>query len=263
MFPNCDYHTHPQAHSARPYTIDLLQPWIDRCRTKQIQSIAFTDHDRYVDGVDFDVINRLQEKNPDVEILAGIELDNDPFTSAAGLRWVEKNWDQLDFVLGSVHYFHGETEMLDRTGEPGQIEARGPSEAFHQYARELEKLIARGFIDCLAHLDLVKIHGLFPEEYHPISRFRPILEIAQKAGLAIEASTAGWRKMVGEQYPHPLILKTAVELGIPITTASDAHSHVQVGEDYDKLARILRAANVTKIVSFKRHTVNRVFTDVN
>src|SRR5208282_2132152 len=149
MFPNCDYHTHPQAHNLRPYTLDLLQPWIDRCRAKQIQSVAFTDHDRYVDGVDFNVINRLREKNPDVEILAGIELDNDPLTSAAGLRWVEKNWDQLDFVLGSVHYFHGETEMLDRTGDPSQIEARGASEAFNQYTRELEKLISRGFIDCL------------------------------------------------------------------------------------------------------------------
>ena len=45
---------------------------------KDIQSIAFTDHDRYVDGVNFDVIDRLREQNPDIEILAGIELDNDP-----------------------------------------------------------------------------------------------------------------------------------------------------------------------------------------
>jgi len=263
MFPNCDYHTHPQAHNLRPYTLDLLQPWIDRCRAKQIQSVAFTDHDRYVDGVDFNVINRLREKNPDVEILAGIELDNDPLTSAAGLRWVEKNWDQLDFVLGSVHYFHGETEMLDRTGDPSQIEARGASEAFNQYTRELEKLISRGFIDCLAHLDLVKIHGLVPEGYDPVAQFRPILEIAHKSRLAIEASTAGWRKAVGEQYPHPSILKTAVELGIPITTASDAHSHAQVGEDFDKLAGILRSANVTEIVAFSRHKVSRVIEDAS
>ncbi len=257
MLPNCDYHTHPQAHSVRPYTLDLLQPWIDRCREKRIQSIAFTDHDRYVEGVDFDVINRLQEKNPDVEILAGIELDNDPLTSAAGLRWVETNWQKLDFVLGSVHYFDGEIEMLDRSGEPGQVEARGPSEAFDQYVCELEKLVSRGFIDCLAHLDLVKIHGLFPDDYDPVSQFDPILELARKGGLAIEASTAGWRKTVGEQYPHTLILKKAFELGIPITTASDAHSHVQVGEDYARLAEILDAANVTKIVSFKGHKPNR------
>ena len=257
MFPNCDYHTHPQAHSVRPYTLELLRPWIDQCRARHIQSIAFTDHDRYINGVDFDVIERLRDKNPDIEILAGIELDNDPVSSADGLRWVEKNWDRLDFVLGSVHYFNGETEMLDRTGEPGQIEARGPSEAFEQYKSELGKLISRGFIDCLAHLDLVKIHGLFPDRYDPVAQFRSILELAHKAGLAMEASTAGWRKAVDEAYPHPAILRTAVELGIPITTASDAHSYAQVGADFDKLALVLKTANVTEIVSFSHHKINR------
>ena len=74
MFPTCDYHTHPQGHTVRPYTLELLQPWIDQCRAKNIQSIAFTDHDRYVDGVDFGVIDRLREQNPEIEILAGIEL---------------------------------------------------------------------------------------------------------------------------------------------------------------------------------------------
>jgi histidinol-phosphatase (PHP family) len=253
MFPSCDYHTHPQGHNVRPYSIELLQPWIDQCRARQIQSIAFTDHDRYIGGVDFEIIERLREQNPDIEILAGIELDNDPITSTRGLRWVEKNWDRLDYVLGSVHYFTGETEMLDRAGETNQIESRGVSEAFDQYVHELEKIVERGHVDCLAHLDLVKIHGLSPADYDPAPLFRPILEIARKANLAIEASTAGWRKAVGEQYPHLSILQIAVELQIPITTASDAHSYAQVGADYEKLAAVLDASGVTEIVTFQRH----------
>jgi histidinol-phosphatase (PHP family) len=257
MFPTCDYHTHPQGHIVRPYTIELLQPWINQCRQKGIQGIAFTDHDRYIEGIDFGVIDRLREQNPDVEILAGIELDNDPVTSANGLRWVEKYWDQLDFVLGSVHYFSGESEMLDRAGETGQVEARGVSEAFDQYIVELEILVARGHIDCLAHLDLVKIHGLSPDRYDPVARFGPVLEIARKAGLAIEASSAGWRKAVAEQYPHGSILRAAVELRIPITTASDAHSHAQVAADYDKLGAVLDASGVTETVTFRRHRAAR------
>jgi histidinol-phosphatase (PHP family) len=257
MFPTCDYHTHPQGHSVRPYTIELLQPWIEQCRTKQIQSIAFTDHDRYVDGVNFEVIDRLREQNPDIEILAGIELDNDPITSTDGTRWVEKNWERLDYVLGSVHYFSGETEMLDRADETGQIEERGVSEAFDQYVGELEKLVSRGHIDCLAHLDLVKIHGLLPDGYDPAGQFRTILELAQKGGLAMEASTAGWRKAVGEQYPHTSILRAAVELQIPITTASDAHSRAQLAADYDKLATLLEEAGVIEIVTFQQHNPAR------
>jgi histidinol-phosphatase (PHP family) len=253
MFPTCDYHTHPQGHHVLPYTIDLLQPWIDQCRAKGIQSIAFTDHDRYIAGIDFAVIDRLREQNPDVQILAGIELDNDPLTSSSGLRWVERNWDRLDFVLGSVHYFRGETEMLDRAGEAGQLESRGVAEAFDQYVRELENLISRGHIDCLSHLDLVKIHGLLPRNYDPVRLFQPILGLAKRAGLAIEASTAGWRKAVGEQYPHGSILKLAVALDIPITTASDAHSHVQVAANYEQLADVLDASGVTEVVTFRQH----------
>ncbi|MBV8141091.1 MAG: histidinol-phosphatase [Verrucomicrobia bacterium] len=253
MFLTCDYHTHPQGHQVRPYTAELLQPWIDQCRAKQIRSIAFTDHDRYLAGINFGVVDSLREQNPDLEILAGIELDNDPVTSGNGLRWVDKNWDRLDFVLGSIHYFSGETEMLDRAGDTSQIEARGVSEAFDQYIRELEKLVSRGHIDCLAHLDLVKIHGLSPDGYDPVERFRPILEIVHRRGLAMEASTAGWRKAVGEQYPHTAILRAAVELQIPITTASDAHSYAQLAADYDKLAAVLERAGVTQIARFHRH----------
>jgi histidinol-phosphatase (PHP family) len=253
MFPACDYHTHPQGHNVRPYAVELLQPWIDQCRIKQIQSIAFTDHDRYIDGIDFEVIDRLRAQNPDIEILAGIELDNDPVTSEDGVRWVEKHWERLDFVLGSVHYFSGETRMFDSAGETGQIDVRGASKAFDEYVRELEKLVSRGHIDCLAHLDLVKIHGLSPAGYDPAQLFRPILEIARQAGLAIEASTAGWRKAVGEQYPHTSILQIAAELQIPITTASDAHSYAQVAADYEKLGTILAVAGVTEIVTFQRH----------
>jgi hypothetical protein len=33
---------------------------------------------------------------------------------------------------------------------------------------------------------------------------------------------------------------------------------VQVAADYDKLAKILGAANVSEIVTFSRHKVNRV-----
>jgi histidinol-phosphatase (PHP family) len=83
--------------------------------------------------------------------------------------------------------------------------------------------------------------------------FFPILELAKKTGLAIEASTAGWRKPVGEQYPHLSILRAAVELDIPITTASDAHSHAQVAESYDQLAEVLNSAGVTKLVTFHAH----------
>ncbi|PYJ49560.1 MAG: histidinol-phosphatase, partial [Verrucomicrobia bacterium] len=62
----------------QPYTQALLQPWADSARELGLRDIAFTDHDRYYAGINFDEIDRLREKNPDLKIRAGIELDNDP-----------------------------------------------------------------------------------------------------------------------------------------------------------------------------------------
>src|SRR5207237_6770066 len=108
-----DYHTHPQGHRPQKYSQALLQPWIDSARRRGLKDIAFTDHDRVHGGVDFEEIEKLRAANPDVKIRAGIELDNDPETSNAGRHWIEKNWDKLDFVLGSVHYLDDPKQMFD------------------------------------------------------------------------------------------------------------------------------------------------------
>src|SRR5437899_4728295 len=83
-----DYHMHPQGHRVQPYTQGLLQPWADSARERGLTDIAFTDHDRFHAGVDFDEIEKLRKKNPGVKIRAGIELDNDPETSTARRKWV-------------------------------------------------------------------------------------------------------------------------------------------------------------------------------
>ena len=77
----------------------------------------------------------------------------------------------------------------------------------------------------------------------------------------MEASTAGWRKPVCEQYPHLSILRSAFELQIPITTASDAHSYAQVAADYERLATILDAAGVAEIVRLTATTRPKKFRD--
>jgi len=237
----------------RPYTLELLQPWIDRCRERGIRSIAFTDHDRYHEGINFDAVHRLREANPDIEILIGIELDNDPVTSKAGLHWVETHFDRLDFVLGSVHYFSGADKMFDSADQAEQLRDKGIERAFEEYREQLEAVISRGHVDCLSHLDLVKIHGLIPDPYDPAVFFAPILQRIRSGGLALEINTAGWRKKVGEQYPAEPIVRTAIDLGIPITTSSDAHSYAQVGEDYARLEALTERIGLQNPARYWRH----------
>jgi histidinol-phosphatase (PHP family) len=247
-----DYHMHPQAHRHQPYTAELLQPWADQCRAKGITDFAMTDHDRYHPGVDFDAIDRLCEANPDLKIRAGIELDNDPVTSAAGRAWVEKNWDRLDFVLGSVHYLAGKDAMFDSADQKAQFEERHIDAIYEDYIEQVFDMIQRGSIDCLSHLDLVKIHGFRPQQSE-LAFFRPLLEEIKGRGLSLEINTAGWRKPVGEQYPSIGILREAVALEIPLTFSSDAHSHVQTGEDYARLTEIVSGLGVTHVAVYQRH----------
>lgn len=252
-----DYHTHPQGHRVQRYTRELLQPWVDSARAKGLNEIAFTDHDRYRDGIDFDELARLRDANPDISIRAGIEIDNDPVHSAAGRKWIEEHWEQLDFVLGSVHFLDRADQMFDSVPEgAGQFAGRDIDLVYEDYFRRVREIAASGLVDCLAHVDLVKIHG-----HRPSRDVRALasdaLGLIAARGLAIELSTAGWRKPVNELYPSDSLIALAIEKGVPFTTASDAHSHVQLGENYDRLKEKIRVLEISEIALFEAHKQHR------
>src|SRR5215470_9559088 len=248
-----DYHTHPQGHRVQPYTLALLQPWADSARKFGLTDIAFTDHDRYHAGIDFDAIDHLRDRNPDLRIRAGIELDNDPIHSAAGRKWIEKHWDKLDFVLGSVHFLDRDDQMFDSVPDGSvQFEGRNVDALYADYFRRVREMAATGLVNCLAHLDLIKIHGHRPgAEIGAI--VNDTLEFIRARNLAIELSTAGWRKPVNELYPSDSIIKLALGKGIPFTTASDAHSHVQLGENFANLANKMAEIGIRQVCIFEKH----------
>jgi histidinol-phosphatase (PHP family) len=248
-----DYHSHPQGHRIQPYSQKLLQPWVDHARESGLTDIAFTDHDRYHEGIDFDEIEKLRAANPDIKIRAGIELDNDPARSIAGSRWVEKNWDRLDFVLGSVHFLERPDQMFDSVAAGAdQFVGRDIDQIYADYFRRVREVAATGLVDCLSHLDLIKIHG-----HRPSAKIEVLvggtLDFIAARGLCIELSTAGWRKPVNELYPSDEIIQLAIAKGIRFTTASDAHSHVQLGENYDRLAEKMEKLRIREVSVFERH----------
>jgi histidinol-phosphatase (PHP family) len=248
-----DYHTHPQGHRVQRYTQALLQPWADSAHKIALSDIAFTDHDRYHTGIDFDEIDRLREKNTDLKIRAGVELDNDPVHSAAGRKWIENHWDKLDFVLGSVHFLDRDDQMFDSVPAGAeQFDGRDIDAIYADYLRRVREIAATGLVDCLAHIDLVKIHG-----HRPNAEIEAIvgqtLDLIRSRNLAIELSTAGWRKPVNELYPSDRIIQLAIEKGIPFTTASDAHSHVQLGESFHRLAEKMSILEIREVCIFEKH----------
>lgn len=69
----------------------------------------------------------------------------------------------------------------------------------------------------------------------------------------MELSTAGWRKSVGELYPSDEIIRRALIKGIPFTTASDGPSHVQQGENFERLAEKMAEFGIREVSIFERH----------
>jgi histidinol-phosphatase (PHP family) len=248
-----DYHTHPQGHRIQRYTQALLQPWADSARRSGLSDIAFTDHDRYHAGIDFGEIDRLRERNPDLRIRAGIELDNDPIRSAAGRDWIEKHWDKLDFVLGSVHFLDRPDQMFDSVPDgAAQFEGRDVDAIYTDYFRRVREIAATGLVDCLAHFDLIKIHGHRPS-VEIVSLVDETLDLVRTRNLAIELSTAGWRKPVNEPYPGDRIVELALQKRIPFTTSSDAHSHAQLGDNFSELAKRMARFGILQVSVFEKH----------
>jgi histidinol-phosphatase (PHP family) len=70
--------------------------------------------------------------------------------------------------------------------------------------------------------------------------------------VAIEVSTAGLRKPVGEIYPAREFLAMCLEAGRPVALSSDAHVPDQLGYRYDQALEFLRGLGVDETADFDR-----------
>jgi histidinol-phosphatase (PHP family) len=86
----------------------------------------------------------------------------------------------------------------------------------------------------------------------PRRYYEPALEAIAETGIAIEVSTAGLRKPVGEIYPSPAFLADAVEAGAPVALSSDAHVPEHIGYGYDRALELLDGAGVRELAVFER-----------
>jgi histidinol-phosphatase (PHP family) len=107
--------------------------------------------------------------------------------------------------------------------------------------------------DILAHPDLVKVWGA--QRPYPTGDLRRFYDRAME-GIAetqpaIEVSTAGLRKPVGELYPAVPFLEMCLDAGCPITLSSDAHEPAHVGYGYEKALEVLDSLGVRELAVFE------------
>ena len=247
-----DYHNHPQGHRDLPYTQDVLEPWANYARQNSLKDVALTDHGRYHPGINLDEFFKFRDKVTDINFKIGIEIDNDPETSELDYKWIDKNYDKLDFVLGSVHFI--DDWPFDHPQHQERYSDWDIDKLYSRYFNEMKNLINKGFLDGLAHLDLIKIFG-HRQKKEISSYVKDVLKLIKDKGLTVEMSTAGWRKPVNELYPQHEIILMIKELNIPITPASDAHAAKDLGHSYDRLYSVLKEYEFNQVAVFDKHKI--------
>jgi histidinol-phosphatase (PHP family) len=202
---------------------------------------ARVDLDSYVEVV-------LAAKTAGLPVVLGLEVDyyQDRMDQVAALLADYP----FDVLLGSIHWLGA--WRFDVLSEPlmlAEWDLRDVDAVWDEYTRAMEELGASGVCDVFAHPDLVKIAGRVPAI--PDEFYDRITEAAVRSGMAAEVSSAGWRKPAGEEYPAPPLLKRFVERGVPLTTASDAHSLPDVADRVGTLQDLLIGAGVTHVRGFR------------
>jgi histidinol-phosphatase (PHP family) len=162
---------------------------------------------------------------------------------------------EWDYVVGSVHFlgdfavdFDDETDIWRQEMSAERVWAK--------YFEALAESARSGLYDIISHPDLVKIWGKGRPVPEKDLRFfyEPAVEAMLDGNVAMELSTAGLRKPVGELYPARPYLEMAVDAGIPIALSSDAHTTDHLAFRYDDAVKVLEEVGVKEIAVFEKRT---------
>jgi histidinol-phosphatase (PHP family) len=180
----------------------------------------------------------------------GIEADFVPGAEDRIASMLEAR--DFDYVVGSVHFL-GEAGALDDTRYDVWEAIPDPDELWGRYFESLAEAARSGLFDILAHPDLVKIWGEArpAPSRDPRFHYEPAVEAIAESGIAVEVSTAGLRKAVGEIYPSRAFAEMCVEAGAAFALSSDAHAPDQVGYGYEQALEFLDGLGVDRIAVFE------------
>lgn len=254
-----DYHIHLEQG---PYTDAWLEEFLTVARQRGLREIGFTEHAyRFRAAAEIldndygrrhatqeiedyvDLIVRARDRHPWIKL--GIEMDYVPGKEEVIRRFLSSY--PFDFVLGSVHFLG--PWGFDNPEYIHEWERRDVDEVYRLYFDTLQQAARSGLFDVLAHPDVIKVFGHRPS-VKMIDAYEKTVAAIAAAGPAIEVSSAGLRKPVGEPYPDEDFLRLAFAAGIPITTASDAHRPADVGKDLEAIVTLAKKVGYKTVSSF-------------
>jgi histidinol-phosphatase (PHP family) len=263
-----DYHVHlrPDDLAASPaeyFTEANAQRYREQARERGISELGVSEHVyRFTDSLqiwrhpfwvenardDLGEYTRFVREQTDLRL--GIEADFVPGREDRTASLLESH--DFDYVLGSVHFLGDEALDMDEYGV--WRSGRSAETIWRSYFQTLAHAASSGLFDVLAHPDLVKVWGgARPLPAGDLRRYyEPAVEAIAEAGVAVEVSTAGLRKPVGELYPTEPFLRMCLDAGAPVTLSSDAHRPQDVGAGYERALELFDRLGVSELCVFDR-----------
>jgi histidinol-phosphatase (PHP family) len=262
-----DYHTHlrpddPDTPASRYFTAANAERYREAAGERGIselgvsehihrfeQSLEIWDHPWWQQNAHDDVDEYCRFVREDTDLRLGIEADFVPGREDRIANFLDaREWD---YVVGSVHFLRD--DAVDMPGDWDIWRSADPDKVWSRYFETLGEAARTGMFDILAHPDLVKVWG--GERPWPEGDLRRFYDRAMEgiaeSDVAIEVSTAGLRKPVGEIYPARAFLEMCLEAGKPVALSSDAHVPEDLGHGYDQALEWLGEIGVSEIAVFE------------
>jgi histidinol-phosphatase (PHP family) len=264
-----DYHTHLRPDdegttAARYFTPGNAERYRETAAERGIAELGVSEHvHRFTAALDVwqhpwwrqwardDLDAYVGFVREETDLRLGIEADYVPGREDRMANLLDAH--EWDYVVGSVHFLGDHAVDNDDATDVWRHETSS-ERVWRRYFEAVARSALTGLYDIIAHPDLVKIWGgARPRPDTDLRRYyEPTVEAMLDAGVAMEVSTAGLRKPVGEIYPDRAMIEMAVDAGVPIALSSDAHLPEQLGFAYDRALELLEACGVRELAVFSR-----------
>lgn len=263
-----DYHVHlrpdePGTTAERYFTAANAERYREVAAERGIAELGVAEHiHRFTDALsiwqhpwwranahdDVDAYCAFVREETDLRL--GIEADFVPGREDRIASFLEaREWD---YVVGSVHFLR--EDAVDMAGD-WDVWGRGePAErVWRRYFETVAEAARSGLYDVMAHPDLVKVWGgeRPTPEGDPRRWYEPAVEGFLDGGVAVEVSTAGLRKPVGEIYPSRAFLEMVADAGLPVALSSDAHVPDDLGHRYEEAVALLEEVGIRELCVFE------------
>jgi histidinol-phosphatase (PHP family) len=182
------------------------------------QALSVWQHPFWRENAHDDLDEYCHFVRQETSLSLGIEADFIPGAEDRMANLLEPH--DFDYVIGSVHFLAN--SALDLEGDWDIWRSGDVEQVWTRYFETLGEAARSGLFDVLAHPDLVKVWGdpdRVPKRDLRFYYDRAMDGIAD-SDVAIEVSTAGWRKPVGEIYPARAFLEMCLEAGRPVALSS-------------------------------------------